>query len=345
MANFGLGSTLLETNPLNAQLRKVLDKPKSKSFTSPLRNLETHLGRPRAKIETIAAWVAPPWRSPAVNNNNPDQTSYESATARYAESRDQHLNLFADGSVTHSKAGIGITVYLEKATPLTTYSRLIKQNGEIDSTVVELVAIREAVTLVGTLLDIINRRGTSVPQVSIWSDSQTAIRMVTRQETGSGATIVQGILRAVNYYSILQGRLAIQWIPNKAAIPGHVEADRQAKLATNSTVAQPDLHNPMPDSATHEWHMLRDRILAKARQRQWSTGRSLLAIDSALPGRHIAKLYDKLNKKEASILSQLRTGHARLNRFLAKINVTESGQCECGQGEEIVRHFVLFCPR
>lgn len=56
-------------------------------------------------------------------------------------------------------------------------------------------------------------------------------------------------------------------------------------------------------------------------------------------------MYSTLNKKEASILAQLRTGRSRLNCFLYKINIVDTDHCECGRGPETIRHYLLLCPR
>lgn len=42
--------------------------------------------------------------------------------------------------------------------------------------------------------------------------------------------------------------------------------------------------------------------------------------DAALPGKHTRLLYDCLSWKEATVLAQLRTGMARLNGYLYRIN-------------------------
>jgi hypothetical protein len=42
-------------------------------------------------------------------------------------------------------------------------------------------------------------------------------------------------------------------------------------------------------------------------------------IDIALPGKDSKKLYDQLSRREASVFIQLRTGMARLNKFLYQI--------------------------
>ena len=42
-------------------------------------------------------------------------------------------------------------------------------------------------------------------------------------------------------------------------------------------------------------------------------------MDTALPGKHTRALYDAFKWREASILAQLRTGMARLNGYLYRI--------------------------
>ena len=42
-------------------------------------------------------------------------------------------------------------------------------------------------------------------------------------------------------------------------------------------------------------------------------------------------------------VAQLRTGYARLNEYLHKVNVKESNKFQCGAVES-VSHYLLFCP-
>jgi hypothetical protein len=74
-------------------------------------------------------------------------------------------------------------------------------------------------------------------------------------------------------------------------------------------------------------------------------GKHSKRVDAALPGKHTRQLYDRLSWKEASALAQLRTGMARLNGYLHRINVAESDQCACGQARETVEHFLFRCQR
>jgi hypothetical protein len=74
-------------------------------------------------------------------------------------------------------------------------------------------------------------------------------------------------------------------------------------------------------------------------------GKHVKRVDAALPGKHTRQLYDRLPWKEASVLAQLRTGMARLNRYLYRINIAQTDQCECGQARETVEHFLFRCRR
>ncbi|KAJ5642745.1 endonuclease/exonuclease/phosphatase [Penicillium lividum] len=56
-------------------------------------------------------------------------------------------------------------------------------------------------------------------------------------------------------------------------------------------------------------------------------------------------LYDSLDRENASMLAQLRTGHARLNGYLYRVGKADSDMCECGVERETVQHFLLRCTR
>jgi hypothetical protein len=68
-------------------------------------------------------------------------------------------------------------------------------------------------------------------------------------------------------------------------------------------------------------------------------------MDQALPGKHTLRLYGALTSDQAATLIQARTGHCRLNRYLARIGSVESALCECERGEETIRHVILSCVR
>jgi hypothetical protein len=74
-------------------------------------------------------------------------------------------------------------------------------------------------------------------------------------------------------------------------------------------------------------------------------GRYSKTIDTALPGKHTQLLYNRLTRKEASVLAQLRTGMAKLNVYLHRIEAAPSDQCACGKARETVDHFIFRCKQ
>ncbi|KAJ5550057.1 hypothetical protein N7461_004755 [Penicillium sp. DV-2018c] len=110
-------------------------------------------------------------------------------------------------------------------------------------------------------------------------------------------------------------------------------------------------HAPPPEWASQglkstAWQKTRETLNSSKPERfnrsyggEWTKN-----LDCALPGRHTRKLYDQLSSSQASILCQLRTGHARLNVFLARIAAAEDSKCECGAASETVQHFLFECP-
>jgi len=57
----------------------------------------------------------------------------------------------------------------------------------------------------------------------------------------------------------------------------------------------------------------------------------------------MTQVYNTLNREEAGILSQLRTGHTPLNDNLARIRVENSAMCICNTRIETVQHILFYC--
>ena len=74
-------------------------------------------------------------------------------------------------------------------------------------------------------------------------------------------------------------------------------------------------------------------------------GRFTERIDKTLPRKHVRLLYDNLNRKDVTLLSQLRTGKYRLNNYLATITVVSSSNCDAYNVPETIEHYLLHCRR
>jgi hypothetical protein len=63
-----------------------------------------------------------------------------------------------------------------------------------------------------------------------------------------------------------------------------------------------------------------------------------------MPSKHYQKMADSLPRKHMSLLIQLCTGHAPLNKHLFNMKLTDSPICPaCEDAYEMVHHFLLSC--
>ncbi|KAJ6105337.1 hypothetical protein N7523_010147 [Penicillium sp. IBT 18751x] len=138
-----------------------------------------------------------------------------------------------------------------------------------------------------------------------------------------------------------ENRMDIRWVPTSENNQLLGLAKEQARAATQED-AIPQAQVARMKSTT--LNIARSQAAA-GKGLPENIGRHVKRVDAALPGKHTRQLYDRLSWKEASVLAQLRTGMARLNGYLYRINVAETDQCACGQAKETVDHFLFRCRK
>lgn len=87
-----------------------------------------------------------------------------------------------------------------------------------------------------------------------------------------------------------------------------------------------------------------ERIRTQRPQNIHDIGAYTWQLDGALPGPHIAAVYNALSAAEASILVQCRTGHSRLRSNLYRKKTVDTAGCECGAARETITHVIYECP-
>ena len=135
--------------------------------------------------------------------------------------------------------------------------------------------------------------------------------------------------------------VTLLWLQPNEEVDLMKHAKDEGKKATRQGCV-PQAQLPMARSTTLS--LVRDR-LRETRKVPEKRGKYSLRIDKALPGKHTRQLYDCLTHHEASVLAQLRTGMARVNTYLHRIEATATDGCDCGYAKETVEHFLFRCSR
>ena len=132
-----------------------------------------------------------------------------------------------------------------------------------------------------------------------------------------------------------------------AWLPTHKEdelMDRAKKEAKTTTRLGAEPRTQMPGAKSTKLNLAWAKRSAQTSLPE-RVGQHSKRVDTALPGKHTRRLYDRLSWKEASVLAQLRTGKARLNEYLYQIKAAPTDQCDCGCARETVEHFLFRCSR
>ena len=147
--------------------------------------------------------------------------------------------------------------------------------------------------------------------------------------------------------------LQLHWVPGHCDFGPNEHADEEVKLAVQGSLSDarflPQLlcrKLPLSISALRQENS--DRLKRRWHRRWKNLEREnlLRTIDNSAPSKKYLRLISGLDRRQASLLLQLHSGHIRLNHHLFHIRKSESPACPRCQGitVETVKHFLLDCP-
>lgn len=195
-----------------------------------------------------------------------------------------------------------------------------------------------------------------VRTASMYIDNQASIRstQLSRSTPGHYLTdhLNRQMMRVFKRHPQLQ--LKICWIPGHRDVAGNEAVDVEAKKAVTEGSSS-DNHlpvlfrskKPLPisKSAAKQEYAARLKVRSKTMISKSPRYASICRIDDSVPSNKYQKLVRKLSRPQASLIAQLRMGHAPLNKHLHRLKCARSPICdECGMEEETVIHYLVMCP-
>jgi hypothetical protein len=176
--------------------------------------------------------------------------------------------------------------------------------------------------------------------IFIQTSNRAALQALHRPNQQSGQASIRKIYEAMWRENARGNHVVGAWAPTQDFRQGQV-AKKKARKATERG-KEAVKRFPQTKSTTID---LVKKELRIRRQIPPGVGKYSIKIDAALPGQHTKRIYDGLNRTEATLLARLRTGMIGLNGYLHRIRAVESDQCDCGAAKETVQHFMFRCTK
>jgi ribonuclease HI len=319
--------TLPETNPLRrstACIRKFRRYHRSPLYqvADALKHIEMET------LETITPFTLAPWETRIQTGVEamPDPPTVPGGSIQVAVSSSARNEL------------VGFGVAIEKQPPqyrklkMKSFSVTLGARSEQNPFSAELAAIAHTLNILVGLEDY---------RITLLTSNKAAALKIRNPRQQSGQEFVRQTYKLMKRLQRKGNHINIRWVPTNKDNKLLGLAKAQARTTTQKD-AVPQGSVPRMKSTT--LNIARSHA-ATSNDLPENVGRHVKRIDAALPGKHTRQLYDRLSWKEASVLAQLRTGMARLNGYLYRINVADTDQCVCGQARETVEHFLFRCRK
>ena len=313
--------TLNNRHPLAVLCRA----PTHRRFTSPMQEMARRFNLVNAdRVATIDPVAVAPWTAPVKTVIKEREEALQEADRR----TDGTLDVYADASIREGKVGVG--VYVDANTQL---CETVAQADAATVLMAELAAIWKAVHLVKRIWD----PGT---QARIFTDSKAALHAIAWPRRDQNQELAAAIGHAIG-----SSPISVHWIPGHDASLGNSKADELAKQATTEDRDIPAMSTARPLSVVRKAARKCGIRPSYDAFRATKSGQFTKKIDRAVPGKHTLLLYNGLKRSEAAILSQIRTGCARINKYLSKIGAAESELCKHCQQIESIPHLLFTCRK
>ena len=317
--------TLPDTNPLRRNTSRM--RKFRRQFRSPLYDVaEVLKDFAMEELETINPFTLAPWEKRV-------QTITDQATPDEANVA---VQVAVSCSAQNGIVGFGVATQRTTSThskpKRKTFYSTIGSRSQQNPYSGELAAIAQALKRLPQL---------RYRKITLLTSNKGAVLALKRPRQQSGQEYIHRIYESIRQLRRDGNNVTLMWIPKDDDNKLMKIARGKAQKATGPGSQPQTLRTGMKST-----------MLNAARAKQGTTrclpekvGSHSKRVETALPGKHTRKLYDPLSWNEANVLAQLRTGMARLNTYLHRINAAPTDQCACGHARETVDHFLFRCTK
>ena len=343
-------ASLPKTHPLCKQF-KTAYRRRIIRHRSSLHELALTLSSDPDEIETVPVVRL----NPALRRSNPFRISIASdkeASKREDASAREEIKVYSDGSAHNGQVGAAAVLYRKGKLSKTLRLKLgsVKDHTVYEAELVGLILAMHLIKM--------EKRGKV--QCAIGADNQAAIIALQSELIKPGQYLAMEFITLANQVALSRNGggygLTIRWTAGHAEIRGNEKADKEAKRAAGgNTSPENEFPKCIKKKIRKSTSALKQECNKKINLRwkkEWNASERYNRHkfpDLVSPASHkfVTLTSDvRIPRHMASLIFQLRTGHAPLNNYLHRFKCVDSARCPaCGEGRETVEHFLLRCPK
>ena len=343
-------ATLPQEHPLHAPVKRSA-KGIAKRHRSPLHILTSIYGIHPNNFEKI-----PPVRLHPSNRDS--QATYIDIPRNKEESKRadatavEKIKVYSDGSAHSGKVGAA-AILKREGHPDRALKLHLGTTGQHTVYEAELVGMILGLHLIKT-----ERRNTTKCVLNV--DNQAALKSIKTKMNKSGQHLAAIVHQMAAKLHESRGknkfRLTFRWTAGHVEITGNEDADKLAKTAADGESSTKDtLPSCLRKEIGYSLSASRQEHYEKLKHRwteSWTNSPryrrarypDLLTPHSQKYLKYISS--QDIPRKAASLIFQLRVGHAPTNQYLHRFKKVDSSRCPaCGHPKETTDHFLLHCPK
>ena len=345
--------TLPESHPLHQLIREYRTVYARKHRT-PLHKLLDHFPEIQpGQIETITP------------NPRPPAYTVDSFTTEIAQDRDTsmlneaisspEIKVFTDGSGINGNIGAAAVMY-RKGRPEPSKVLRYHLGSSTDYTSFEA----EAVGAIMGIWMIRNEHIAGRLPISVLTDCQAFIKRTKSRKATTAQYLVENFLTAADNINLGNAnptakRFQLAWISGHSGVQGNEKVDEEAKKAAQGESSPPHtlppvLREELPRSVAAVKQKYHDDLKKRWNSMWLGSPRQpkLSRIDPNFTYSRYTKIQSDLSRHQASLLTQVRTGHIPLNFYLHRIKKSDTSDCNACQTrglstKETITHFLFEC--